>query len=206
MKTQVLALAILVALTGCKSDPAPQPAPQPQPKPSSDWQFSYSKNVKLQKDGERRFFDFPSQDGAHYLTRKASTSNMLGKTVHVTFSLEGDGEVVPVPQANDQPPGTMSIMLQRKDDNMTDPDGRWWYSDKTELLAPGTFSLVVPVDPRTWSNVYGKPGTERKEQFDSVMRNIGSEGLTFGGASFAGHGAMVRNGKMRFILHSFEVR
>jgi len=197
----------MLALVGCNEGSSPKP---PAPILSSPWQISYSPNMPSQMgtlgDGTY-YFTFPRQDGVHYVTRVAVNSILVGQTITLSFSIEGDGTLVPSPSGSDPgtPPARVRLFLEQAGDTLTAGEEfkRWWSTDSVELKT-GDFDLTVPVQPNKWSSVFGKTGDLTPGQLENCLKQLGAMGFTFGGM-FAGHGVYAADGSPRFILRSYTV-
>ena len=165
---------------------------------SGAWAFAWSKNVaerpNVEPDGAV-WFDFPQADGVHYVVKQAPPV-ALGQRITMTFSLEGDGKLIAV---DGDPVARVRLMLQKRDDDMVSPDGRWW-SLPLELNRTGDYTLVTPVIGGNWTNVNGQ---HNDAGFAACVNNLGNIGFTFGGWS-AGHGVYAQ-GHVRFVLRSLTV-
>jgi len=171
----------------------------PMPPVSAVWAFQYSPGMPPSMVGN--YFDFPPQDGVHYVVRSGAARSSIG----MTFTISGNGTIVPT-QGN--PPALVRLYFQRAGDDMSGAGQyefyRWWSTDSIELKA-GDFTLAVPLTPERWSSVYGKHGDVVPAQFQAAVGGMQTLGFTFGG-EFAGHGDYVTNGSARFTLTSFTAQ
>src|SRR5215471_6136087 len=81
-------------------------------------------------------FNFPAQDGVHYVTTSLSGPPMGRGEVKVRFSIAGSGRLVPT---QGDPPARMRLFLQRRGDDWSG-DGarefyRWWSVSNVVLTA-----------------------------------------------------------------------
>lgn len=84
---------------------------------------------------------------------------------------------------------------------------RWWAFGDAVTIAPGSFSVSVPLDPARWLNVNGRHGDNDVPAFTTAIQHLDSLGLTLGGNSCNyGHGVYVQNGTARLHLSRYEVR
>ena len=180
---------------------------QPPEQPAADalWTIAYSPSMPhaLSLQGRKYYFDFPtSADGIHYVTRPAPVVR-LGETIKMVFSLEGRGKLVP---SEGNPPARIRIFIQRRGDRLSakEPYKRWWSLAHVQLVSPGTFTLSAKIEPRHWSSVFGKIGSEQPREFADCVANLEHVGFTFGG-DFAGHGVYVVNGAVRLVLEEYSV-
>jgi hypothetical protein len=190
---------VALVLAGCNKD-SPPTLTGGQNSLGDGWTFEHSHNVKIQKDAAGRYyFDFPSKDGAHYLTRKAAGLKP-GMQLHLHYTITGGCEFVPSDK-DDRPPTHVKLYFQKKGDNLSDPNGRWWTHARNELVA-GEYMLMIDLNPSLWHNVNGENGVKHPAEFYSAL-NAGRVGATFGGDWFSGHGAFCRTGQARFTIISF---
>lgn len=89
---------------------------------------------------------------------------------------------------------------------MVSANGRWWadVSGGYDLGSEdnSTMSLIVPLTPDQWSNVYGQHDANA---FYAALKNVGWIGITFGGDFFWGHGVALSGGAAQYILIDFHV-
>ena len=107
-------------------------------------------------------------------------------------------------------PATVRLLLERRDDDLTQEFYRWWSNPIVfDLQATsGDFTLTAPITPDQWSSVYGKFGSQDATTlagFQDALRNLGHVGMTFGGGCFFGHGVNISGGTARFSLISYTV-
>lgn len=175
------------------------------PKPTvTGWGFYYSPNMPQQMwdAGDGTFyFDFPTKDGVHYVYRAGSAA--LGQTITMTFSLAGDGTLVPTQGTTPY----VTLYLQRAGDNMSGAGAyefyRFW-SGATKLTGAGDYTVSVPLTYNIWTGVMGRSD---QNGFAACLANLQNIGFTFGdpGAGASGHGVYVTNGTMRFTLKNFTI-
>lgn len=104
----------------------------------------------------------------------------------------------------DAAPPRIGIVLQR---DWSTASGRW-FSFARHDLQPGSYRLVVPVDPWAWKNVLGKAGNESGKHREAFRRTWGEPariGLCFGGF-FHAHGISVTQGSATIRVLSLRVR
>ena len=156
------------------------------------WDAEYSHGVTLvRNDDGTWYFDFPSADGVHYITRAyegAPPKKMLLQMQIIKLaggpafiSMDGD------------PP---KVRLYFTNGDLFSNDGRWWSNPAYADLSAGRQGLAVLVTPGLWSNLKGTPGNQRADQFFQCAKNVKRVGFTFGG-KFAGHGVYATGGKAR---------
>jgi hypothetical protein len=139
-------------------------------------------------------------DGAHYITKLYEKRDAIPSRVEATVKIEATpdtifGATLALHQAE------MRFYLESGD--------RWWSQPKALKLADtgGEIVFSVPVAPRQWQNVFGKPATELKEFFFASWKIAGEIGVTFGSDDGGfGHGALITRGAARFTLIKFSVK
>jgi hypothetical protein len=89
-------------------------------------------------------------------------------------------------------PAAVTVMIRKKrDDALTDANGRFWCGSARIPLAVGTYRVACPLDRSAWTNVDGqKPSSE---EWNNTLKNLGEVGVTFGG-TFYGHGVRMSSG------------
>lgn len=84
---------------------------------------------------------------------------------------------------------------------------RWWAFGDAVVIAPGQFSLTVPLDPARWVNVNSRNGAMDVPAFTIAISHLNSLGLTLGGFSCNyGHGIYTQSGAAQLRLSRYEVR
>jgi len=87
------------------------------------------------------------------------------------------------------------------------PDNyRWWTNPVALLLAEGTATVTVPLNPAQWSDANGTFGDVDPIGFAAALASPGTIGFTFGGGCFFGHGVYVDGGTARFLVTSYTVQ
>jgi hypothetical protein len=191
---RVLWIAAALALSSCVS--------------SSDtaggWTCQYCKNVTT-FSGSTLSFTFPKTDGVHYVTKPFSPT--APKTIAATFTITA-GKFVAAGSGTPK----LYLYFQRAGDDMQALKGtteyyRWWSNPQSVVLAGGTYTLSVALQPKDWTSVWGARGTENVKMFNEAVSNMRMAGMTFGSDSGGfGHGAWDLLGRAVFTLKSFEVR
>ena len=149
-----------------------------------------------------------------YLTHRCPVASMLGRTVVVELEIVTRNPPVifrydTEPENSYHPnwnPANVRPVIRCE---MPSPDDRWWAASapgQWYILAPGSATLIVPIEPRLWVNVVGQAGNTRPAQFRAAMQRPRQVGVTFGGGLFFGHGVDVSGGHGDFILRRYEVR
>lgn len=199
------AIVLLFLLAACGGGGSSNPT-LPPPPPSSGWVFQYSPGMSQPiPDGQGgAFFDFPSQDGVHYLviSRTAPMSGSITMDYEVT--LNGTLVGPPDPTNNCPPIPHFSMYFQRAGDDITNAAFRAyrWFSAFNNIVA-GRNIVTVPLVSTSWTDVFGG---STSEGFAAAAGNPQVVGLVFGAGCFAGHGLFVTGGSARFHIHSFSVQ
>lgn len=127
--------------------------------------------------------------------------------VTITFKVESYAAQYVVIDPSDHPPATFHLFFEQKNDNLVNPNGRWWADVSGDIYNFGsqdgqTLTYTVPLTPDLWGNVNGQFDAQA---FSAALNNIGWVGITFGGQYFAGHGVAISSGYARYILIDFRV-
>ena len=152
------------------------------------------------------YFEFPaSKTGGHvnYVQTPFNATTVL-HNVTVTFKVQSDTPQYKVIDPTDILPATIHIFFEQQNDDLSDPNGRWWAGASDYNLDSEdntTITFVVPLTPDHWSNVYGKSDPNA---FYVALNNVGWIGVTCGGQYFWGHGVALDSGNAKFILVDFH--
>jgi hypothetical protein len=152
-------------------------------------------------------FEFPlvtgaqkPSDGAHYVTKTYDRRNAIPSRVEARLTIEATPDAIfKATLASHQ--AEMRFYLESGD--------RWWSQPKAVKLADtnGIVTFSVPVAPRQWQNVFGKPATELRESFSASWKIAGQIGVTFGSDDGGfGHGALITRGAARLTLVTFKIK
>src|SRR6478736_4698711 len=116
MIRNLTALLFVVFLAGCNDSGTPS---QPVTLPAG-WTLLYSPNMPLQMSAANGvyYFDFPKQDGVHYVVKPAERM-AVGQTITMKFSILGDGKLIPV---DGDATARVRILIQQRGDNLSTPD------------------------------------------------------------------------------------
>ena len=208
-------LLLLASQWGQSSAPASPRRPISVSMNAGAWSFSYSPTMPAHPsphpDGWS--FDFPAQDGVHYLVQPVT--GYVSGTVRAAFRIETTG--TPFFDWRTNPNNTcdtaasVRLYLQRRGDDFTAAKEffRWWSNPVSYTLAQGAAKLVAPLNAAQWSSVLGKRGTDSAaatQGFEAAIADLGNVGMTFGGGCFFGHGVFVTGGTARFIATGYAVR
>jgi hypothetical protein len=185
---------------------------------ASSWDIQYSQNMPVHPSTAETGwdFDFPRGTncsnkhkcpGVHYVTTRY-TETLPYKS---TLTISGEITVTDNPTFNYQlestntclSPPTSRALIQKKNDDLYESNGRFWSNPIAIPLVPGKFSVTIPLDIVNWSNVDGK---RDKSGMNALLANMGRIGLTFGGGCFFGHGTNVSGGTAKFTMTNFEVQ
>lgn len=205
-----LLLACWSGILGCsgESPTEPRAAASPGTLASQPWYFRAESSLRAPtRDGGGWYFDFPIGRGANvnYLYTSCCDANLLHRRIDVAFSVEASAARYGLRDAGDALPATVHVFLQRQDDDLQRPDGRWWASaSRVDLSSDGldVQRFAVPVEWQDWSNVFGQ---RDQRSFEAAAAHIGAVGFTFGGQFFFGHGVFLEGGASRFRLLEFSV-
>jgi len=177
--------------------------------PFTKWTISFSSGVpsEMAKNVDGSFsFDFPAEPGWVGYIAATSVPIKLGDTITMKFAVQGNGTIVPHPNAG-AGPARVRLFLWRKNDNMGSDFYRWWSVNSVEITNGGDFTLSQKIDPALWSSVMGTNGAssdQATQEFNKTLNEIALVGFTFG-AMFAGHGDYVKDGTAKYVLKSYTV-
>jgi hypothetical protein len=214
MRVYLIALTLFGFLTGCGNGIQPPSNIHPrEPNVVSldpqNWYIYYSAGMPPHPSAGPEgvwSFEFPtSKTGGHvnYLQTPFNATTILHH-VNMTFEVESDTPQYNVIDPSDILPATVHIFFEQQNDDLRDPNGRWWAGASGYNLGSQdnrTITLIVPLTPDHWSNVYGK---NDPNAFYAALNNVGWIGLTCGGQYFWGHGVALDNSKAKFILIDFH--
>lgn len=126
-------------------------------------------------------------------------------SISVVFEVESTSPQYVVVDPTDHLPATCRLMIEQKNDDMSDPNGRWWANASVYNLGSQDGQVLtfnVPLTSSVWTNVNGQ---QNDAAFGAVLSNIGWVGVTFGGQYFAGHGVAMSGGSAKYILLDYSV-
>ena len=210
-----ITLAILLCLPGCAGHTygiAPPPdIPPRQPNVVSldpqDWYIFYSAGMAPHPFANVEgawSFPFPTTGHVNYIQTPFIAATAL-QSVHITFRVDSDAPQYEEIDSNDILPATVRIFFEQRNDDLINPDGRWWADTSVYNLGSRddtTITTIVPFDPSQWSNVEGQTDPQ---SFYAALNNVGWIGVTCGGQYFFGHGVALGGGAARYILVDFHV-
>ena len=133
----VLILASQVAcgfLSGGPSGPPLDASPQAPNVVSIDpqyWYILYSAGMPAHPstDSEGAWsFEFPSSESGGHVNyvQTPFTATTTPQTVTITFEVESDAPQYVVIDPSDHPPATVRLFFEQQNDNLSNPNGRWW--------------------------------------------------------------------------------
>lgn len=171
--------------------------------PNSPWRAQNSSGVVMEHsqglDGGFAF-NFPRGDGVHYVTRPppGPVSGIM------TIRYRVDSTSPSWAFKGDAPPPMVTAFVQRKGDQLSGntPDNRYWAGPLRGSLDPGEHVITAPLLIPMWTNVMGQ---RNDAGFKQTLNNCANVGMTFGGASFFGHGVWTPSGSARFTLLAFNI-
>jgi hypothetical protein len=175
-----------------------------------DWYVLYSANMASHPSAEPNAawsFEFPSAEaGGHvnYVQTPFNATTPLHNVV-LTFRVESDTPQYEVADSTDILPATVRLFFEQQNDDLRDPNGRWWATaSKYDLGSQDNTAirLTVPLTPDQWTNVYGE---RDPNAFYGALDNVGWIGVTFGGQYFFGHGVALRQGTAKYVLVDLKV-
>lgn len=144
--------------------------------------------------------------------RRAGTYE-VGQYLHVTLRIDTTGS--PVFHGNLEPgntcpaPATARPYIEGYNGfgiiGTAPSDRRWWSNPSAIVLAGGTHTLTVPLQPQYWSNANGQFGDTLPAAFTATLANVGRMGVTFGGGCFFGHGVNVSGGTATLTITDYRV-
>ena len=133
------------------------------------------------------FIDFPGPGGkVDYVQNFSPPALQAGKTLKIDFTVSGAGFT---PYEFPDRQAMVSIQFQRRGDNWSGTGAMQsyrWYSRQMVLLAPGEFTLTVPLVLESWGDVQGK--SDNPDAFAAAMLDLDNIAIVFGHSSGAGHG------------------
>jgi len=204
-------VAVMAALSSaCSSPTEPSPTPLTLPLASSVWEtISLPGPLALSNQDGALTFEFPTDGSVHYLYTASPLLELRG-TLAITVRIATAGQ----PTFNLLDRGTCGIPVSVRPLIWANQNGngdydRWWSNQRHVLLAPGTTTLSVPLQPAAWSSVNGQLGNATPQvtfQFEKALLNVSRLGVTFGGGCSFGHGVSVIGGTATFALSEYVVR
>jgi len=175
-----------------------------------DWYIFYSSNMPYHPSADPSgawSFEFPrAESGGHVnYVQTPFNATVPIHDISISFKIESDTPQYKVIDPTDIPPATVHLFLEQKNDDLSDPNGRWWATWSQYDLGSQdntTVTFVIPLTPDQWSNVEGQRDST---SFYAALGNIGWVGVTFGGQYFFGHGVALFDGSAKFVLVDINV-
>jgi len=216
-----LALAFAVwlssSLLGCALTDPPGGPPHASPQAPnvvsldpSQWYILYSAGMPAHPSADSAgawSFEFPSHSsGGHvnYVETPFNSTTAL-HNLSVTFMVEDDAAQYVVIDTTDHLPATCRLMIEIQNDDLSDPNGRWWAQASMYDLGSQdnqVLTISIPLTSDQWTNVVGQHDSQA---FAQALANIGWVGVTFGGQFFAGHGVAISGGSAKYVLINYTV-
>lgn len=198
-----IAAAAALLLAACKDEKRGSVAVPP---PASTWTFQASPYpIALTPYGVGGvYFDFPPQDGAHYLVQ-GRTAPMSGSiTIEYEVAWSDGAQLVgpPDPKNNCDWPAHFSLYVQRQGDQGTASYQAFRWFSTFQTIRPGSYTLTLPLTTEHFSDVFS--GRDQGA-LDAALAQPQAVGLTFGVGCFAGHGVYALGGQVRFVIKSFTI-
>jgi len=156
-------------------------------------------------------FDVPGVGKSVNYAYAPSPSRTITGTLHVTLRIDATGglpQFIGAPEAGNTctAPATMRPFIFANNNDWSGAFSRWWAASDFVTLAPGSYTLDIPLSPERWTSVNGIAGSAAPTQFASALQNVSSLGVSFGAGCFYGHGVYVDSGTARWVLTTYEVR
>ncbi len=161
------------------------------------------------------YTDFPTKKtwALEYLWTKQVPTQISGTLVlSITVATTGNCEFkwdTETSNTCDGPPAAVRLLIWSFKNNDYAEYDRWWSNPIAFTLGNGSATLVVPLTPDQWSDVYGHFGNENVDTlagWNAAINNVSSLGMTFGGGCFFGHGVYVINGTARFTIVNYTIQ
>jgi hypothetical protein len=216
-------LAILICLPGCSDGIFPYddvfpPSNIPPAHPNvvslnpQDWYIFYSAGMPDHPSPNVQgawSFPFPTAGPTaghvNYIQTPFNATTVL-HGVYLTFRVDSDAPQYEVIDPNDILPATVHIFFEQQNDDLSNPNGRWWADTSGYNLGSRdnqTLTAIVPFDPSQWSNVFDD--AYDPAAFYAALGNVGWIGMTCGGQYFWGHGVALSSGAASYVLVDFHV-
>jgi hypothetical protein len=202
---------------GCAlTDPPGGPPPVSPQAPNvvsldpNQWHIFYSAGMPVHPSADPAgawSFEFPNDSsGGHvnYVETPFNSTTPL-HNLTVTFMVEDDAAQWVVIDTTDHLPATCRLMIEIQNDDLSDPNGRWWAQASMYDLGSEdnqTLTISIPLTSDQWTNVVGEHDAQA---FTQALANIGWVGVTFGGQFFAGHGVAISSGSAKYVLINYTV-
>lgn len=205
-----IAFVLVCWLGGCA-----QVLPSIQPKQPNvaslapqDWYIFFSSNTPSHPSADPTgawSLSIPDVPGhLNYIETPFNATEVL-HNVTITFKVESDAPQYFVMDSTDHLPATVHLFFEQRDDDLRDPNGRWWATWSQYNFGSqdnSTITFVIPLTPDQWSNVIGERDATA---FYAALANVGWIGITCGGQFFFGHGIAMNGGSAKYVLVDLTV-
>jgi hypothetical protein len=128
MRIEISLIAAALLLTACNDEGSTA-----VPAPIISWKIAYSPNMPASMSGSEGnwYFDFPSQNGVHYVYKLAPAMK-VGQTITMRYAITGNANFVPT---EGTATARVRLFLQQRGDTLTaqEPYKRWWSLPYVEL-------------------------------------------------------------------------
>jgi hypothetical protein len=177
-------------------------------KPES-WSILYSQDMPGHPSGTTDgawAMPLPSSSGHLNYVKTPYSPTKIATQVKVTFRVDSSSDVIydsVDPAARN--PATFHLFLERRGDDLTKPNYRWWSGDGGYTLGSqdnSTVTITVPLRPEYWTNVNGQCDAT---EFNQTLQDLAFVGMTFGGQDSWGHGVNLKSGAARFTLVDYSL-
>jgi hypothetical protein len=195
------------------------------PKPEKKWmEYFYRANgaapapkpSTLANGGTAVAFNFPdTPDVSGFNTKHPAYNdtllgNLSGKTVSATYDITGaTGPFIYYGQntaTNPCPtPANVRLYFETNSNDLGESQ-YWWSNPVSHPLATGSYSLMANLNPASWSDRDGHPGTfdaAHSAAFAAAASDVQQIGLSFGGGCFFANGVGTSDGSGTFTLTNF---
>jgi hypothetical protein len=162
----------------------------PSTDPNGAWSFEFP---KASSGGHVNYLETPFQ------------ANVTLHNITAAFRVISNDPQYFVVDPSDHLPATCRLMIEQQNDDLRDPNGRWWANASIYNLGSQDNQIVsytIPLTSDQWTNVDGERDATA---LANAVSNIGWVGITFGGQYFAGHGVAIGGGSAKFVLISYDV-
>lgn len=153
-------------------------------------------------------FDFLDTPTTSYLLNNQIASDLTGKTLTATFSVDGSGTMFSNPDGG-AGSATVRFFFQTSNAGGFDETDYWWSNSVSAVLTVGAGGTITASlgGPATWSDFYGHYSTDPlyAAGFAAAASNATYVGLSFGGGFFFANGVGVAGGTATFHLSDFSV-
>lgn len=174
--------------------------------------YSVGMPLKPRPIGRGWSFDFPFPNAGaghvHYVT--FNPGPILGATrIVARYRIDANRGVRFAPQETPGQPATVSLFLQRRDDNWSarrQYEYFRWYAPPATVreVAPGQYEISVSLEDPDWVSVLGKSAGSNPAAFRDALADTASVGLVFGSSGARGHGVYATE-PARFTLIDFRI-